>query len=88
MAGLVGQGVLPYQLPHPVVCGGRGGGQVIRREVTHPVHLVSPEARARAEQVRLATSDPSARLGKVNTVNDLNLNGSASADRVLRFVKQ
>ena len=65
MAGLVGQGVLPYQLPHPVVCGGRGGGQVIRREVTHPVHLVSPEARARAEQVRLATSDPSARLGKV-----------------------
>ena len=65
MAGLVSQGVLPYQLPHPVMCGGRSWGQIIRREMTHTVHLVTSETRARAEQIRLTTSDTSTRLGKL-----------------------
>ena len=65
MAGLVSQGVLPYQLSHPVMCGRRGWGKIIRREVTHTVHLVTSETRARAEQVRLATSDTSTGLDKL-----------------------
>ena len=65
VAGLVSQRVLPYQLSHPVMCGGRGGGKIIRREMTHTVHLVTSETRARTEQIRLTTSDTSAGLGKL-----------------------